>query len=35
MTFRTERGIAVPAITAQNMREVDRVGVDDFGLDIL
>lgn len=33
--FRTREGIAVPAITADQMREVDRVAMEDFGLDVL
>jgi NAD(P)H-hydrate epimerase len=35
MEFRTEAGHSVPAITAAQMREVDRVAVEDFGLGIL
>ena len=35
MTFQTEDGIIVPAITAEQMREVDRIAVEDFGLEIL
>ena len=33
--FRTEEGTLVPAVTADEMREVDRVAVEDFGLTIL
>jgi NAD(P)H-hydrate epimerase len=33
--FWTGDGIAVPAITAEQMREVDRIAVEDFGLGIL
>jgi len=33
--FRTEDGIVVPAVTAQQMREVDRIAVEEFGLGIL
>ena len=33
--FQTEDGIVVPAITADQMREVDRIAVEDFGLGIL
>ena len=33
--FRTEGGIAVPAVTADQMREVDRIAVEEFGLGIL
>jgi NAD(P)H-hydrate epimerase len=35
MVFRTEEGIAVPAVTAEQMRELDRIAVDEFGLGIL
>ena len=35
MVFQTEDGIIVPAITAEQMREVDRIAVEDFGLGIL
>ena len=33
--FRTENGIVVPAVTAEQMREVDRIAVEEFGLGIL
>ena len=33
--FRTEAGIRVPAVSAAQMREVDRVAMGDFGLGIL
>lgn len=33
--FRTETGLAIPAVTADQMREVDRVAVEEFGLGIL
>jgi NAD(P)H-hydrate epimerase len=33
--FRTEDGRSVPAVTAEQMREVDRIAVDEFGLTIL
>ncbi len=33
--FRTEDGVVVPAITAEQMREVDRIAVEEFGLGIL
>ncbi len=33
--FRTEDGLSVPALTAAQMREVDRIAVDEFGLGIL
>jgi len=35
LVFRTEEGTLVPAVTAGEMREVDRVAVEDFGLTIL
>jgi NAD(P)H-hydrate epimerase len=35
MVFRTEEGLAVPAVTAEQMREVDRIAVEEFGLGIL
>ncbi len=35
MTFRTQEGIIVPAVTAEQMREVDRIAVEEFGLGIL
>lgn len=35
MPFRTEDGIPVPAVTADQMREVDRLAVEEFGLGIL
>jgi NAD(P)H-hydrate epimerase len=35
MAFRTEDGIPVPAVTAEQMREVDRIAVEDFGLGVL
>jgi len=35
MVFRTEEGIVVPAVTAEQMREVDRIAVEEFGLGIL
>ena len=33
--FWTEDGVPVPAVTAEQMREVDRIAVEDFGLGIL
>jgi len=33
--FRTDEGLPVPAVTAEQMREVDRIAVEDFGLGIL
>lgn len=35
MTFQTAEGIAVPAITAGQMREVDRIAMEDFELGLL
>jgi NAD(P)H-hydrate epimerase len=35
VTFRTDSGLRVPAVTADQMREVDRIAVEDFGLGIL
>ena len=35
MPFQTQGGIAVPAVTAEQMREVDRIAVEEFGLGIL
>jgi NAD(P)H-hydrate epimerase len=35
MMFETEHGLPVPAITAEQMREVDRIAVDDFKLGIV
>ena len=29
--FRTEGGLAVPAVTARQMRDVDRVAVEEIG----
>lgn len=33
--FWTNEGISVPAVTAEQMREVDRIAMEDFGLGIL
>lgn len=33
--FRTGSGLPVPAVTAEQMREVDRIAVEDFGLGVL
>jgi NAD(P)H-hydrate epimerase len=33
--FWTAEGTPIPAVTAEQMREVDRIAVEDFGLDIL
>jgi NAD(P)H-hydrate epimerase len=35
MSFFTSEGMSVPAVTAEEMREVDRIAVEDFGLGIL
>lgn len=35
MRFRTTNGTLVPAVTAEQMREVDRIAVEEFGLSIL
>jgi NAD(P)H-hydrate epimerase len=35
LLFWTEEGIPVPAVTAEQMREVDRIAVEEFGLGIL
>ncbi len=35
MAFWTRDGVAVPSVTARQMREVDRIAVQDFGLGIL
>jgi NAD(P)H-hydrate epimerase len=35
LSFRTEDGVLVPAVTANEMRKVDRVAVEAFGLTIL
>jgi NAD(P)H-hydrate epimerase len=35
MTFWTDDGIEVPSVTADQMREVDRIAVEEFGLGIL
>jgi NAD(P)H-hydrate epimerase len=35
MAFRTEDGLIVPAVTAEQMREVDRIAMEDFGLGVL
>lgn len=35
MQFRTEGGASVPAVTEAEMREVDRIAVEEFGLGIL
>jgi len=33
--FHTDDGIELPAVTAEEMREVDRVTLNEFGLGIL
>ncbi len=35
MAFRTPSGIVVPAVTADQMREIDRIAVEEFDLSIL
>ncbi len=35
VTFQTEDGITVPAVTADQMRQIDRIAVEEFGLGIL
>lgn len=35
VVFRTEGGTVVPAVTADQMREVNRIAVEEFGLGIL
>ena len=35
MPFQTEDGVAVPALSAEQMREVDRIAVEELGLGIL
>ena len=35
MGFRTERGVPVPTVTAEQMREIDRIAVEEFGLQLL
>ncbi len=35
MNFRTDNDLVIPAVTAQQMREVDRIAVEEFHLDIL
>lgn len=35
MSFRTDDGIELPAVTAEEMRDVDRVAMDEFGLGVL
>ena len=35
VSFRTDDGIELPAVTAEKIREVDRVALDEFGLGIL
>jgi NAD(P)H-hydrate epimerase len=35
MEFRTASGFAVPAISSAQMREVDRIAVEEFGLSLL
>jgi NAD(P)H-hydrate epimerase len=35
VSFHTDDGIELPAVTAEEMREVDRVAMDEFGLGVL
>jgi NAD(P)H-hydrate epimerase len=35
VTFTTEDGLIVPAVTGEQMREVDRIAMEDFGLGVL
>jgi NAD(P)H-hydrate epimerase len=35
MSFVTEEGLIVPAVTAEQMLEVDRIAMEEFGLGIL
>ena len=35
MPFKTEDGVAIPAVTSAQMREVDRIAVEEFGLCLL
>jgi NAD(P)H-hydrate epimerase len=35
MPFWTDDGVVVPAVTAEQMREVDRIAMEDFGLGVL
>ncbi len=35
MVFRTEDGVVVPAVTADQVREVDHIAVEEFSLSIL
>lgn len=35
VVFRTQEGVLVPAVTAEEMREADRIAVEEFGLSIL
>jgi hypothetical protein len=35
MDFNTNTGLLVPAVTAGQMREIDRIAVDEFDLQIL
>ena len=35
MAFKTEDGIIVPAVTSEQMQEVDRIAVEEVGLGIL
>jgi NAD(P)H-hydrate epimerase len=35
MGFQTEKGVVVPAVTAEQMREIDRIAMEDFSFGIL
>jgi NAD(P)H-hydrate epimerase len=35
MAFQTENGVAIPSVTEDQMREVDRIAEQDFGLSVL
>lgn len=35
MIFQTERGLPIPAVTAEQMRDIDRIAVEEFNLGIL
>ena len=35
VTFVTEGGYVLPALTEDQMREVDRIAMEDFGLEVL
>jgi NAD(P)H-hydrate epimerase len=35
IVFQTETGLRIPAVTAEQMREVDRIAMQEFGLGVL